>query len=132
MSNITFIALYYFSGFFYIYCFCCGSISFILNGSDVLCRTARLAGAGKRVTVFLGAYSILSVVSMAILIIRLIFSAASTLALSSNANIFDSALMNLFCRCHCLKFRQILLVQSQIFDLKNQIFRLLSPCRCFP
>lgn len=110
-----------FPAFFICIVFCYGSISFILNGSAVLCRTARL-----------GSCRILSVVSMAILIIRLIFSTASTLVLSSNANTFDSALKNFFCRCQCLKFRQILLVQSQILDLKNQIFRLLSPCRCFP
>ena len=69
---------------------------------------------------------------MAILIICLIFSAVSSFVLSSNATIFDSALMNIFCHCHGLKVHQILLVQSQIFDLKHQIFRLLSLCRCFP
>lgn len=51
----------------------------------------------------------------------------------SNAIIFDSALMSLFfCRCQRLKVCQVLLVQSQICDLKDKKFRLFSPCRSFP
>ena len=58
---------------------------------------------------------------MAILIIRLIFSAVSTFVLSNNANIIDSALTNLFCCCRHLQVRQILFVQSDIATKKSSI-----------
>ena len=52
-----------------------------------------------------------------------IFSAVLAFIFSNKANILDSALTNYFCHCHRLKVRQILLVQSQIFGLKNQMHR---------
>ena len=74
---------------------------------------------------------ILSVVSMGILMIGFIFSTVSTFVLSSNTNIFDSALIIFFCRCQCLKNCQILLVQIPISDLKNQMLRPWRQCHCF-
>ena len=56
---------------------------------------------------------------MAILMIRLIFSAVSTLVLSNNANIFDSALMNIFLSLSPLKsLSNSSCTESDISDLK--------------
>ena len=78
--------------------FCCGSTSFILNDLIllVLCWF-RLADAGKLLTVgCLCSCYILSVFSVAILMIPLIFSTMPMFVFSSNTNIFDSAFINLF------------------------------------
>ena len=76
--------------------FCCGSISFILNGL-IVHRLKSLPTAGaKRLTVALVFCHIFSVVSMAILIMRLIFLAVSIFVFRNSANILDSALTNLF------------------------------------
>ena len=69
---------------------------------------------------------------MTILMIRLIFLAVSTFVFSNKANILDSALRKcLFCHCRRLKVRKILLVQSQIVDLKIQMRHPSSHRYCF-
>ena len=57
---------------------------------------------------------------MAILMIHLIFSAVSTLVLSNNANIFDSALTNIFLSLSPLKsLSNSSCTESDLCDLKN-------------
>ena len=73
----------------------------------------------------LGSCHILSAISMKILMICLIFFTMSTFVFSSNTNIFDSVLENLFLSL------SILLVKIPISNLKTQMHHLLHQCCSF-